>query len=95
MHTCLCLFVHVSEGVYRDKKKASDPLELEVEAVMNHQHWCWDQNLGSLQDQRVLLTTELLLQPHYSFKMKLIYNSSLKKKPSQCWPRSLGIYKLQ
>lgn len=95
---CICLHVyalcvHVSEGV-RDKK-TSDPLELKLEAVTNHQHWCWDLNSGSLQDQCVLLTTGLLLQPHYClsvclFLIKLIYNSRLKEKPSQCLPRSLA-----
>jgi hypothetical protein len=40
------------------QKRASDPLQLELKVVVSHRHGCCELNLGPLQEQHVLLTTE-------------------------------------
>lgn len=45
------------------QKRALDPLELELQAAVNHKHRCWELNSGPLQEQQLLLTTGPVLQP--------------------------------
>lgn len=53
-------------SVQGGKKRVSDPLGLEM--VVSCHMGAEKQNLGSQQEQQVLLTTELSLQPiHFSF----------------------------
>ena len=43
--------------------RLSDPLELMLLRVMSYSYECWELNLGPLEEQLVLLTTEPSLQP--------------------------------
>lgn len=52
-YTCVC---HAPDG----QKRESDPLKPESQM-------CWELNPGSVQEQQVLLTAELTLQPIYLY----------------------------
>lgn len=54
-----------------EKKGLSDPLELELQAVMFVWHVCWVLSLGSLKEQNMLLTTEPSSQPCYLVSLNL------------------------
>jgi hypothetical protein len=58
-----CMYVHHAHAcsLQRDFKRASDPLELQLQMAVSHQ--VGDLNLDSLKEQPFLLTTELFLQP--------------------------------
>lgn len=45
-------------GVTGGKKRVSEPLDLELLALVNHLIWFQEPNLGPLEDQQVLSTTE-------------------------------------
>lgn len=45
------------------QKRALDPLELELQAAVNHKHRCWELNSGPLQEQQLLLTTGPVSSP--------------------------------
>lgn len=57
---CVCMCLHPGDQV--GQTWASDPLKLDLQMVLKQLIW-WDQNLCSLEEQQVLLTTELPLQP--------------------------------
>lgn len=42
-----------SLGTRRVQKRASDSMEVELEAVANHLTWCWELNLDSLRGQHI------------------------------------------
>jgi hypothetical protein len=46
--------MNASVGTHEGQKRASDPLELDLHAVLSH-HRCWDLNLGALEGHQVLL----------------------------------------
>lgn len=50
-------------GDHESQKRMSDPMNVELQMVINHQ-LCgyWETNPGSLQDQQVLLPTKPCLQ---------------------------------
>jgi hypothetical protein len=54
-------------GAYRDQKRASDPLELVTCGYELPCGW-WELNLGPLEEQSVLLTTEQSPWPVSDFK---------------------------
>lgn len=39
--------MHLSVGAYRDQKRASESLELELQAIMSHPAWGLETELGS------------------------------------------------
>jgi hypothetical protein len=55
-------------GAYRGQKRASDPLKLELQMVVSHNEG--PGNVDALEEQRVLLITEPLLQTHGSLQMQ-------------------------
>lgn len=42
-------------GAIRGWKLVSDPVELELQSAVNHHVYCWELNLGPIQEQPVLL----------------------------------------
>lgn len=64
----LIFYVHHLHAVTcRSQKRALDPLEQELRAVVSHlwaTNGCWDLNSGSLEEKQVLLTARSSLQPH-------------------------------
>lgn len=44
-------------------KKVSNPLKLELQAVVSCLHWCWESNSVPLQEQYMLFIAEPCLQP--------------------------------
>ena len=61
----MCMYVHhMCACDQRGQKRASDPLKLELQKVCELPCECWKLNLGPVQEQPVLLTTELFLQDH-------------------------------
>jgi hypothetical protein len=54
---------HVSADACRDQKRAPNALEAEVSGRLNNLCESWGPNLGPLEDQQVLFTTEPSLQP--------------------------------
>jgi hypothetical protein len=50
--------MHVSAGTHGSQKRASDPLDLELQAVVSSQTGCWELMFSPLQEQQVLLTAE-------------------------------------
>jgi hypothetical protein len=59
-------------AVFRETRRGHQML---LQMVVSHQCGCWESNSGSLEEQSVLLTTELSLQPTY---LKLIFLTVLK-----------------
>ena len=53
-------------GALRGQKRASDPLKLELQMIVNHHVVVGNQIQDSLAEQPVLLTTEPSLQPPIS-----------------------------
>lgn len=53
--------LHRWESAKLGKKRASDPRELELEADVSPPWWCWELNLGSLQEKYALSTAKSLL----------------------------------
>lgn len=45
------VFMQMSASGFGDQKRTSDPLELEIQAVLSHVTWCWDLNSGALKEQ--------------------------------------------
>lgn len=48
--TCVCasrVFLVLMTGL----KRASDPWELEIIIIVSHKCWCWELNLGPLEDE--------------------------------------------
>lgn len=55
----MCVWVCAHEcSARRDQKRALDPLELELQAVLNHLTWFQELNLGSLEERYVLVAAE-------------------------------------
>lgn len=50
-------------GACRGQKSTPGPLELELQMTESHHVGAWELNLGLLQEQQVLLTSEPQLQP--------------------------------
>ena len=63
----LCIWVHVGY-LHTHYKRASDPITNGYELRCG----CWELNLGPLEDQPVLLTTETFLQPCLPCSYRLI-----------------------
>lgn len=57
--------LHMGVSATRDQKRASCPLEMELQEIMTHmKHVFWDWNSGSFWEQQAFLLTKLLsLQP--------------------------------
>jgi hypothetical protein len=47
--------------------RVSDLMKLESQIVVGYHVWCWELNLGPLEDQPMLLTSESALQPPKMF----------------------------
>lgn len=58
LHACLCLMCY---NAYRVKKRALDPLQMELQAVLSH-HVCDGTKIGLLKEQPMLFTAE----PYFS-----------------------------
>lgn len=56
LHVYLCI-KGILGAFWRDQNRELDPLELELQVVLNHCE-CWESRLGPMQEQLVLLTTE-------------------------------------
>lgn len=65
---CVCAHVCVWTGAHEDQKRVSNPLELEVQAVVSHQIGAGSK-LVSLQEQQALLISEPFLQPLSYFSL--------------------------
>lgn len=82
------LWVYAHECRFPWKLEASDPLELELEMVVSYLMWVVELNSAPLEEQQVLLSTELSLQlPVCIFKD--LYSSVYlghKYLSVDCWP---------
>jgi hypothetical protein len=60
----VCLHTLSMPAAYRDQKRVSEPLELELQTILSHDiaDSCWESNPDPLQGQPVLLTAEF---PHH------------------------------
>lgn len=50
VYTSVCVFAYVNTEALRRQRRASDPLELQLQAIG---HGCWELNLDSLHEQPV------------------------------------------
>lgn len=57
----VCLYTWGVLGVYKSEKRGLDPLELELESVVDHHVGGWELNRESKEEQQALLTPELSL----------------------------------
>lgn len=55
----MCRYMHVSAGAHGDQKMAADPLNLELQDVVNHCFGYWESNSGPSEEQCVILSDEL------------------------------------
>lgn len=65
---CVCMCVcmsggvyHVFAGTFEGQKRASDSMELELQALVSHLTWVLKPKLGPLEKQFLILTTEPVL----------------------------------
>lgn len=55
----VCVWVCAHEcSAWRDQKGALDPLELELQAVLNRLTWFQELNLGPLEEESILVAAE-------------------------------------
>ena len=59
LSACIPYTIHMS-GACGDQERALDPLELQLQTVVELKCQCWELNWGHLEKQPVLLTTENL-----------------------------------
>lgn len=66
MYVNICMYVfayvQVTSGIRKGQKRASDPMELELEVVLRWSCGHWEPNSHPLQGQQVLLTAKLSIQ---------------------------------
>ena len=60
---CVCAYAYACSAC-GGQKRASDSLELELQAFVSHFQWgCWELTSGSLPEQQVLWASDPYLQP--------------------------------
>jgi hypothetical protein len=57
----VCRYVHMSAGAHGSQKRASDFLNLELQAIVRHSVWMLDLNSGLLHEQQAFLAAGLSL----------------------------------
>lgn len=55
---CACGYVHTNVVPVETRKGALDPLELELQAVLNCLTWFQELNLGPLEERSILVAAE-------------------------------------
>lgn len=90
---CVCVYVYlcgvcvcINVGAHTGQKKASDPLELELQTIS---HGCQEVNLDSLEEPQLFFTTEPSLQPSCVFSIRHRSNTQCKYFADGCYPSKL------
>lgn len=85
LHVCLCTTYML--GAHGGQKQVSDPMGLELETTPCG---CWEVNPGPLEQQQVLLTSRLSLQPPNNQVIKGENGASSLWTVTQSQPRPLA-----